>query len=259
MVEYDLGMVKGPKGDTGPAGLKGDKGDTGAQGPIGPKGEKGDTGAQGLKGDKGDIGPQGPQGDTGPAGPKGDKGDKGEKGDKGDPGTITIDTSLSTTSTNAVQNQAIARAVNGKANTSHTHSAATLETDGFLSMQDKAKLDNLSYDTGWQEVTFKPGYTRYNDSSSVYIRHKGDFVELTGVWKPTSKKSAASNPVPFASIPDELKPTKPVNTICFGQSKNTYMLTVTTDANVCWSRYGTTNSIDLPNGHFGNVYCMWII
>lgn len=80
MVEYDLGMVKGPKGD---------KGDTGAQGPIGPKG------------------------DTGPAGPK---------GDKGDPGTITIDTSLSTTSTNAVQNKAIATAVNGKADTNHTHS-----------------------------------------------------------------------------------------------------------------------------------------
>lgn len=118
MVEYDLGMVKGPKGDKGdigpqgPAGLKGDaftfedftpeqlaslkgpKGDTGAQGPAGPKG------------DKGDIGPQGPQ---------------GEKGDKGDPGAITIDTSLSTTSTNAVQNKAIATAVNGKANTTHTH------------------------------------------------------------------------------------------------------------------------------------------
>ena len=61
-----------------------------------------------LKGPKGDIGPQGPQ------------------GEKGDPGTITIDTSLSTTSTNAVQNQAIARAVNGKANTSHTHTASEI-------------------------------------------------------------------------------------------------------------------------------------
>ena len=152
MVEYDLGMVKGPKGDKGDAGLqgpkgdaftfedftpeqlanlkgpKGDKGDTGLQGPQGEKGDTGSQGPQGPKGDtgpqgeKGDIGPQGPQGDTGPQGPIGPKGDKGEKGDKGDPGTITIDTSLSTTSTNAVQNKAIATAVNGKANTSHTHS-----------------------------------------------------------------------------------------------------------------------------------------
>ena len=284
MVEYDLGMVKGPKGD---------KGDIGPQGPVGLKGDaftyddftleqlaslkgpKGDTGPQGEKGDTGPQGLQGPQGETGPAGPKGDK------GDKGDPGTITIDTSLSTTSTNAVQNKAITTAINskadtnhthnisdvtnlqtaldGKANTSHTHSAATLETDGFLSMQDKAKLDNLSYDTGWQEVTFKPGYSRHSDSQSVYIRRKGDFVELIGVWKPTSNKSASNIPVAFASIPDELKPTKSVNTICFGQGKNTYILTVDTNGELKWSRYGTTNSIDLSTGHFGNVHCMWTI
>ena len=267
----------GPQGPAGPIGPKGDKGDIGPQGPVGLKGDaftyddftpeqlaslkgpKGDTGAQGPQGEKGDAGLQGPQGEKGDTGAQGPIGPKGEKGDKGDPGTITIDTSLSTTSTNAVQNQAITTAINSKANTSHTHSAATLETDGFLSMQDKAKLDNLSYDSGWQEVTFKPGYARFNDSQSVYIRRKGDFVELIGVWKPTSTKSASFNPVPFASIPNELKPTKAVNTICFGQGKNTYVLTVDTDANLKWSRYGTTNSIDLSNGHFGNVHCMWII
>ena len=73
--------------------------------------------------------------------------------------------------------------MNGKADTSHTHSTATLETDGFLSMQDKAKLDNLSYDSGWQEVTFVSGYSKYNDSTSVYVRRKGDLVELAGVWQ----------------------------------------------------------------------------
>ena len=102
MTEYNLGHVvgeRGPKGDTGPQGPKGPKGDTGATGPQGPAG---------LKGDKGDTGPQGPQ------------------GEKGDPGTITIDTSLSTTSTNTVQNKAIATAVNGKANTSHTHTTSEI-------------------------------------------------------------------------------------------------------------------------------------
>lgn len=44
-------------------------------------------------------GPQGPQGATGPQGPK---------GDKGDPGTsVTVDTALSATSTNPVQNKVI--------------------------------------------------------------------------------------------------------------------------------------------------------
>ena len=116
MVEYDLGMVKGPKGDKGDTGPAGPKGDAGSQGPQGQKGEKGDIGLQG---------PQGPKGDTGAQGPQGEKGDKG---DKGDPGTITIDTSLSTTSTNAVQNKAIATAINGKANTTHTHSISDVTT-----------------------------------------------------------------------------------------------------------------------------------
>lgn len=145
------------------------------------------------------------------------------------------------------------------AETSHTHDTATLETDGFLSKQDKAKLDSLSYDSGWQEVTFKSGYTRYNNSTSVYIRRKGDLVELTGVWKPTSTKKASLNPVPFASIPSELAPIKSISAVCFGQSMNTYMLIVDTDGSLKWSRYGTDTSVDLGTNHFGNVHCMWTI
>ena len=148
--------------------------------------------------------------------------------------------------------------MNGKADTSHTHSTATLETDGFLSMQDKAKLDNLNYDSDWQEVTFKSGYTRYNNSTSVYIRRKGDLVELAGVWKPTSKKNASYDHVPFASIPNELKPTKNVNTVCYGRGKNTYMLTVMGNT-LYWSRYGVSTNDNLETSDFGNVHCMWTI
>ena len=84
-------------------------------------------------------------------------------------------------------------------------------------------------------------------------------MELTGVWKPTSTKNAASNPVPFASIPDELKPTKAINVICPGTGKHNYRLTVDTDANLKWSQYGTNTSIGLETNHFGHVHCMWTI
>ena len=149
--------------------------------------------------------------------------------------------------------------MNGKADTSHTHSTATLETDGFLSMQDKAKLDNLSYDSDWQEVTFKSGYTRYSNSQSVYVRRKGDLVELVGVWKTTSKKSASYDLVPFASIPGELAPIRPINTVCFGRGRNIYLLTADTDATLYWSRYGVSTNVDLESGDFGHVHCMWTI
>ena len=401
--------LKGPKGDTGPQGPQGEKGDTGPQGPQGEKGDTGPQGPAGLKGPKGDTGPQGPQGekgDTGPQGPQGEKGDtgpqgeKGDKGDKGDPGTTTIDTSLSTTSTNAVQNQAIATAINSKANTTHTHTTSEItdfpvipdvsnyiqksSTAGFVkndgsidsneyvtsqelfenipinyvvtstdntSTEDVSTFivgkeyyfvirafqgssevpvpyirceidnsgtiedlmsvnpdDNLSakfkftpteqkgyilkvysdaltpvetnpsgtpeatfnnilvatytfdaiIDTDWQEVTFKKGYTRYGQASSVYIRRKGNVVELIGIWKSTSKKSASYDYVSFASIPEELQPTRSVNTVCFGQGMNTYMLTVSGNT-LYWSRYGTSTNADLEAGSFGHVHCMWTI
>ena len=114
-------------------------------------------------------------------------------------------------------------------------------------------------DSGWQEVTFKSGYAKYNDSTSVYVRRKGNCVELNGVWKTTSTKSASANPVPFASMPGELAPIRPVNTVCFGKGRNIYMLTVDTAGALCWSRYGVSTNVDLESGDFGHVHCMWTI
>ena len=133
----------------------------------------------------------------------------------------------------------------------------SIDTTSYLSSL--PSHTHTSYDSGWQEVTFKSGYARYNNSTSVYIRRKGDCVELTGVWKTTSTKSASSNPVPFASIPPELKPTKSINVICPGIGKHNYRLTVDTDANLKWSQYGTNTSIDLKDSYFAHVHCTWTI
>ena len=133
----------------------------------------------------------------------------------------------------------------------------SIDTTSYLSSL--PSHTHTSYDSGWQEVTFKPGYAKYNNSTSVYIRRKGDFVELVGVWKTTSKKNASSNPVPFASIPDELKPTKSMNVICPGQGMNRYVLTVENSGTLKWSRYGMSTNADLDTGDFGSVHCMWTI
>ena len=141
--------------------------------------------------------------------------------------------------------------MNGKANTSHTHTTSEIT--------DFPVIPDAVIDTGWEEVTFKSGYSKYNNSTSVYVRRKGNCVELNGVWKTTSTKSAASNPIPFASMPGELAPIRPVNTVCFGKGRNIYMLTVDTDATLCWSRYGVNTNVDLESGDFGHVHCMWTI
>ena len=57
---------------------------------------------------------------------------------------LTIDTALSTSSTNPVQNKVVTAALNGKAASSHSHGAATTSANGFMSSTDKAKLDGIA-------------------------------------------------------------------------------------------------------------------
>lgn len=59
-------------------------------------------------------------------------------------GSITVDSSLSSTSKNPVQNKVINAALAGKANSNHTHSAATIIAAGFMSAADKSKLNGIA-------------------------------------------------------------------------------------------------------------------
>lgn len=56
----------------------------------------------------------------------------------------TIDSALSSTSTNPVQNKVINSALAGKAASSHDHSAVTTSAAGFMSADDKTKLDGIA-------------------------------------------------------------------------------------------------------------------
>ena len=65
----------------------------------------------------------------------------------------TVDTALSTSSTNPVRNSVVTNALNKKASTSHSHSNATTSTAGFMSASDKTLLislkDSIIVDTSW--------------------------------------------------------------------------------------------------------------
>ena len=142
-------------------GAKGDKGDTGAQGlqgVKGDKGDKGDTGAQGIQGVKGD---KGDKGDTGAAGAPGaaasisignvvtgapgtdvvvtNSGTSSAailnfqipRGTPGADGGVTVDTALSETSTNPVQNKAIYKALQDKLDKFGTAMYAQMDSKGY--------------------------------------------------------------------------------------------------------------------------------
>lgn len=70
--------------------------------------------------------------------------------------SITVDSGLSSTSTNPVQNKVINSALAGKADNSHGHGNATTGAAGFMSAADKQKLDGIA--AGANAYTH-PGYT----------------------------------------------------------------------------------------------------
>lgn len=71
----------------------------------------------------------------------------------------TVDSALSSTSTNPVQNKAVHAALAGKAASGHTHTAATTSAAGFLSAADKQRLNAMRVwtivvpDTAWTTET----------------------------------------------------------------------------------------------------------
>lgn len=123
---------KGSTGATGPTGAKGDtgaKGATGATGPAGVKGDKGDAGVSvssitqtttsNADGGTNVITVTLSNGTKSTFNVK--NGSKGSTGAAGSNATVTVDSALSSTSANPVQNKVVKNALDGKANANHSH------------------------------------------------------------------------------------------------------------------------------------------
>ena len=128
--------MQGPKGETGATGPEGPKGDTGDTGPQGPKGEKGDPGANGANGEDGfsPIANVTKSGDTATITITDKNGTTTAQVKDGSDAGITIDSALSSTSENPVQNKVINSALNAKADSSDipTKTSDLTNDSGFI-------------------------------------------------------------------------------------------------------------------------------
>ncbi len=80
---------------------------------------------------------------------------------------ITVDSALSDSSANPVQNKVVNAALAGKSNTDHTHAAATQSAAGMMSAADKKKLDGIA--AGANKITVD---SALSDSSANPVQNK---------------------------------------------------------------------------------------
>ena len=205
---------RGPQGLQGAQGLRGEKGEQGAKGDTGatgPKGERGEQGPQGLQGERGLQGLQGPKGNDGAAGAAGaaatikvgvvttgaagtaakvtnsgttsaavldfviPQGPKGDKGEQGAGSIVAVDSELSSTSTNPVQNKVVKAAIDTvKKNMSQ----------GFQTVTDSipTKVSALENDAGY-----------LTEHQSL-----ADYVKKTDIPSVPTKVSDLTLDIPFA-------------------------------------------------------------
>lgn len=125
-----------------------------------------------------------------------------------------VDSELSSTSTNPVQNKAVHTALNGKAATGHIHDAASTSTDGFMSAADKTKLDGIA--TGATKITVD---SSLSSSSTNPVQNKVINSALSGKADSShGHDNASTSAAGFMSADDKTK----LNGIDTGANKYTH-------------------------------------
>ena len=103
--------------------------------------------------------------------------------------------------------------------------------------------DKLNDDTGWIDLEFSSDFENYNGTASNNPKYRriGNIVMLQGVATPVEKTPADSSSLELFTIPEEARPSKEFYQLCQGTGNNKWLLTITRNGAVTFSRYGTTD------------------
>lgn len=99
-------------------------------------------------------------------------------------------------------------------------------------------------DSGWINATLSSRFTLYASDSECKYRKIGKYVQIHGVVKPKSAIAGSTTDYPIFTLPEGYRPSVPVYSVCQGSGKNTWLLKVSTDGTVNFSRYGITSTAE---------------
>ena len=114
------------------------------------------------------------------------------------------------------------------------------------------ELEEKIADTGWKDLKFSSNFENYNGTASNNPKYRkiGNIVMLQGVATPVEKTPGDSSQQELFTIPEEIKPSREFYQLCQGTGSNKWLLTVTKNGRVSFSRYGTTDWASAEPGNW---------
>lgn len=100
-------------------------------------------------------------------------------------------------------------------------------------------------DTGWQTASLSGDFKAYSSAYAPEYRKVGKLVEIRGEVSPTKTLDGGSTTSTIFTLPEGYRPAMRKEVVCQGSSLNKWLLTITTDGNVNFSRYGTSEATDV--------------
>ena len=131
--------------------------------------------------------------------------------------------------------------INGELELGTALSIASGGTGATTAEQARINLGIELDDTGWIDATLTSKFTLYNADSVCQYRKIGKYVKLRGEVKPTAAISGSLTGVVMFTLPTEFIPSQPCNFVCQGSSVNKWLMQVSANGNVSFSRYGTSS------------------
>ena len=123
----------------------------------------------------------------------------------------------------------------------------------------QTQIDNLRA-KDWQTATLNSAFTLYGQGASpVKYRKIGDLVEIRGVIAPTSAIAAGNTVVTIFTLPTGYRPSDTIYEICQGSGVNKWTITVYSNGNVGFQRYGTSNYVETPTSAWLPFHVMFSV
>lgn len=127
------------------------------------------------------------------------------------------------------------------------------ETENLFDVGFDAKFNGdvtFKNDTSWNYLTLASTFTYYNNEVINTPKYKvwGKMVEIKGTITPVTTHTTSNTRETIATLPSAIAPSEAIYKLCQGTGKNTWLLSIQTDGEITFSRYGTTSNAEVASG-----------